>query len=492
MESEAVSQSVSRAAAEGVLLDRSVFADLSTFRYLKRRLLNIVVLAGGDALALLAGGWLSSMLYAMWKGQYALPDWWWLLIVSWWGGSAAMNMLPGWGLGAVEELRRYALLIAGLFALLTVVLFVAKAGADVSRLLMTSSVGFSAPLLLLSRRVGKQLLIRWGRWGLPTVVYGHSSTARRTLQALLEDQGLGLVPIGIFCGNGETPPDHIQGVPVLGRLRESTHLAPAAVVALDDLSRREVIELLEGTLARYRRVVLVPDLLEAPSLWVTPRDIGGILGLEVSHNLLDPLAQFCKRGTDLLLILGAAPLWAPLIAALSLWIWLEDRRPPFFTQERVGRNHQVFRTLKFRTMVVHAEQVLQQALARDPALRQEWETHFKLRRDPRVTRIGGLLRRTSLDELPQLINVLLGHMSLVGPRPLPRYHEERLPDALRQLRRRVRPGITGMWQVSGRSEIGNAGMLRWDSYYVRNWSIWLDVVILVRTVRVVLQGGGAY
>jgi lipopolysaccharide/colanic/teichoic acid biosynthesis glycosyltransferase len=140
----------------------------------------------------------------------------------------------------------------------------------------------------------------------------------------------------------------------------------------------------------------------------------------------------------------------------------------------------------------NAEAILQKRLRDDPEMRAEWEANFKLRNDPRITLIGRLLRRTSLDELPQFINILRGEMSLVGPRPLPRYHHDELPDRARELRERARPGMTGLWQVSGRSEAGHAGMPKWDTYYVRNWSVWLDIVIFVRTVRTVVSAKGAY
>ena len=177
---------------------------------------------------------------------------------------------------------------------------------------------------------------------------------------------------------------------------------------------------------------------------------------------------------------------------LGLLIWLEDRTSPVFFQKRVGFENLPFTAWKFRTMVPNAEAVLQQRLASDPQLRAEWERNYKLRHDPRVTRVGRLLRRSSLDELPQLINVLRGEMSLVGPRPLPSYHHDQLTSQTQRLRIMVRPGMTGLWQVSGRSDSGNDGMERWDPYYVRNWSIWLDGYILVQTLRVVFRGSGAY
>ncbi len=146
---------------------------------------------------------------------------------------------------------------------------------------------------------------------------------------------------------------------------------------------------------------------------------------------------------------------------------------------------------KFRTMHPDAEAVLTKKIEQNPAVREEWEENFKLLDDPRITPIGRFLRRTSLDELPQVLNTLRGEMSLVGPRPLPDYHYSELPARVRDMRDRVRPGITGLWQVSGRSEIGHSGLIKWDSYYVRNWSPWLDIVILYRTIRVVLNGKGA-
>jgi len=143
-------------------------------------------------------------------------------------------------------------------------------------------------------------------------------------------------------------------------------------------------------------------------------------------------------------------------------------------------------------MVPNAEAVLREHLRQDPDLRAEWKAHFKLRDDPRLTTLGRWLRRFSVDEIPQLVNVLRGEMSLVGPRPLPRYHYADLPPSVRDLRARVRPGLTGLWQVSGRSASGTEGMEQWDPYYVRNWSLWIDVVVLVRTVRAVIQRTGAY
>lgn len=202
--------------------------------------------------------------------------------------------------------------------------------------------------------------------------------------------------------------------------------------------------------------------------------------------------QTIKHLLDFAIVLVAMPLWVPLCMVIYLLIWIEDRNNPLFLHERIGKDGRAFKTFKFRTMVPNAEEVLKKVLAEDDELREEWETFYKLRNDPRITKIGHFLRRTSLDEIPQLINVLRGEMALVGPRPISQYHLDALPEEVCNIRELVKPGITGMWQVSGRSESGNDGMKQWDPYYVKNWSLGLDFQILYRTVFVVLKQEGAY
>lgn len=311
------------------------------------------------------------------------------------------------------------------------------------------------------------------------------------IQALNADKGLGYVPIGVFDG-AQSVGGRIENVPVIGKTDSYTHSAPVAILAMPTLSRHEFLEQLDGPLSGYRTVVVIPDLLEAPSLWVQPRDLQGILGLEITRNLLDPLARFTKRSFELILTLAILPVWFPLSLLIGLFIWIQDRGMPIYIQERIGYDGRPFKAWKFRTMRLDAEATLEKELEENPLAREGWEKNFKLKDDPRITGIGRMLRKTSLDELPQLLHVLRGEMSLVGPRPLPEYHYQQLPERVRRLRDRVRPGMTGLWQVSGRSKAGTSGMARWDTYYVQNWSFWLDIVILVRTTRAVAHGHGAY
>ena len=208
--------------------------------------------------------------------------------------------------------------------------------------------------------------------------------------------------------------------------------------------------------------------------------------------MLNPLASWAKWIYETGLVLLFLPLWFPVILVLALLVYLGDHINPFYRQTRVGKNGRLFKAIKLRTMVPNADEALQQLLENDAELRTEWETFYKLKKDPRITPIGRFLRRFSLDELPQLLNVLAGEMALVGPRPLPVYHQEELAEKSRIIRDQVRPGMTRQWQISGRSDCGIEEMGQLDSFYVRNWSIWMDIYIISRTLRVVFFSHGAY
>jgi UDP-galactose-lipid carrier transferase len=237
-----------------------------------------------------------------------------------------------------------------------------------------------------------------------------------------------------------------------------------------------------------QRIILAPAEGEMCALESTIDDVPL---LRFRPGLASHASQAVKRIFDIavaLLLLGSL---APIGLIVSLMI-IRSGGPIFFAHERVGRGGRVFKCLKFRTMVPDAAAVLEQALALDPEAREEWLRTRKLKNDPRITRIGKLLRVTSIDELPQLINVVLGDMSLVGPRPVVQQelHEHYKGDNSYYLL--VRPGLTGLWQISGRNLTDYQQRVHLDSWYVRNWSLWSDIVILFRTIPVVIAGHGAY
>ena len=414
---------------------------------------------------------------------YGLPLW---LI-----GAFYLRLLPSWGMGFTEELRRLFKLTPFVCAG-TAALFVVSIGFSVPTaqpLLATAALSLLAVPAL--RSLARRALIARCWWGVPAVIYGSGAKAVQLQAYLQEHPGLGFEPVR--CVDLASIPHRVdvRASKARGFPRQPEGLV--GVLVQSGLSSEMARVLLERPLAKYPWVLVVPDVEGIPPLCLNLCDLNGSqLGVEVVYHLRNPFRRGLKRAVELALVLVFAPVWVLLCTVIAFLIWLEDRGHPFFFQKRVGLDGRPFWVCKFRTMRPRAEQILQAALHADTTLRREWETSFKLKKDPRVTRIGAVLRATSLDEIPQFANVLMGDMALVGPRPLPAYHHDALPLRVREVREQVRPGLTGLWQVSGRSEAGIEGMVHWDPYYVHNWSLWLDAVIAARTMKVVLKGTGAY
>lgn len=215
------------------------------------------------------------------------------------------------------------------------------------------------------------------------------------------------------------------------------------------------------------------------------------LVLRLNTNLSNIVNRILKRGFDIVVVCLILLILSPLMLAIAVAIKLTTRSNVFFAHTRIGRYGVSFPCLKFQSMYPNSKELLAELLATNPEAKKEWESCFKLKNDPRVTPIGKFLRATSLDELPQLFNVLIGQMSLVGPRPIVRDEIERYQDGYYYYQM-VLPGITGLWQVSGRSDVDYANRVRLDEWYVKNWSMWYDIVILLKTCGVVLKRTGAY
>jgi Undecaprenyl-phosphate galactose phosphotransferase WbaP len=327
------------------------------------------------------------------------------------------------------------------------------------------------------------------------VVFGAGPASRRLVSALLSDPGLGLKPIAVVDDDAENPAS-IQGVPVMSGFELSDAFAGSrpfayAIVATPGVPSSHFLSTIERYGLNFSRILVIPDLSELPNLWVNTTSVGGMLGLEVRQQAFIPERQWPKRLLDLALTIVGGIAGIPLIGLIALWIKWDSRGPVFYCQRRIGKGGKEFRAWKFRSMVTNADQVLHQYLEKHPDLREEWERTHKLRNDPRVTSVGRFLRRTSLDELPQLWNVLKGDMSLVGPRPIVEAEVVRY-GANFDLYTKVQSGLTGLWQVSGRNDTSYEERVKLDTFYVRNWSVWLDLCILFRTIGTVLLRKGAY
>lgn len=351
----------------------------------------------------------------------------------------------------------------------------------------------------LGRLLLKSLLMRLRRWQRPTLVIGSGQLAADACAALQSEPLLGFDIRGFVCLDDlscDIPPEtdlpvfsaSAQEVLQWARAHPHAHL----VIALESPALEQHAALVAELGFIMPGLHLVPSTAGLPLVGMETQHFFShdVLLLRARNNLLNPQAIAVKRGFDMvvaaLLLLSLSPFF--IVVA---WLTRRDGGPAFFGQPRVGRNGELFTCYKFRSMRVDADRLLQELLARDPVAREEFDTFRKLKHDPRITGIGHFLRRTSLDELPQLWNVLRGEMSLVGPRPIMTEEMPRFGENLAYYLE-TRPGMTGLWQVSGRNRLPFQRRVELDAWYVRNWSLWHDLAILLKTVKVVLRREGAY
>jgi exopolysaccharide biosynthesis polyprenyl glycosylphosphotransferase len=325
------------------------------------------------------------------------------------------------------------------------------------------------------------------------VAVGHPDSVVNLIGELQRDKHHGLSVVGA-CLIGDDGLSTISGVPVLGGIDHTRFAVTAleadtvAVVACPELSGARMRELAWELEESGTDVYVAPTLLDVAGSRTTIRPIAGLPLLHMEHPRREGGRLVLKTLFDRTAAAVALVALSPVFAAIALAIRAEDGGPVFFKQIRVGLNGQTFKVWKFRTMIIDAER--QKALL---AQRDEGNgALFKMRRDPRITKPGAWLRRYSLDELPQLINVLLGEMSLVGPRPALPEETAKYDGTHMERRLVVKPGITGLWQVSGRSDLSLADSMRLDVHYVENWSLFLDLQILWKTGWAVAGGDGAY
>ena len=409
---------------------------------------------------------------------------------------ALLGLYPGYGLSQVEELRKQTLALFYAAAIITALAFALLMSGMLSRMLL---FGWCLGLLVLApfvRHLVKRMIIRIGLWGKPVVVLGAEKAGARILKVLRQERQLGFNPVAVFDNRVAPTGGMLEGVPYEGTLTEATalgqrHGVDTAIFAMPYTRHEHLSKFVNLVSPSFRHVMVIPNLGGITNSAVVARDLAGTFGVEINYDLLNPWAQRVKRVIDIVSTLIGGVLILPLILLLCLLVRIESRGPIFYRDQRMGRDGRLFACVKFRTMVLDAEDLLQRMLAEDEEMRDEYLKYHKLRDDPRVTRVGRFLRKTSLDELPQLWNVLRGEMSLVGPRPyLPRESED-IGLTQKEILR-VSPGITGPWQVAGRNHTSFGERVQMDALYVRDWSVWLDLVLLASTVRCLLFSRDAY
>lgn len=419
---------------------------------------------------------------------FALMPLLWMLVL--WGNGAYDRRYLGIGTDEFKRVVRASLIVA------SIVSFNAFAfKVDLSRLSVATALIGAAAYVSLLRYGARRVLYTLRAKGMAShlvLLIGTLPEAMEVYTAITRNRSAGMIPVGIHvtegyaATRGVTVPVPVYAgrevVPLVAELGADT-VAVCGSASAEPGELRRLAWQLEGTGVD---LVVAPQLTDIAGPRVHIRPVEGLPLLYVEEPTLSGVAWLFKNLMDRVVAALGLIISAPLFIAIAIAIRMGDKGPVFFRQARVGREGNTFRVWKFRTMYTDAEERL-------AALVDQNESDgllFKIKNDPRVTPIGRFLRASSLDELPQMINVLLGEMSLVGPRPLPAEDGDFLGDVRRRLL--VRPGMTGLWQVSGRSELSWDDAVRLDLYYVDNWSLTFDLTILWRTIGVVLRTKGAY
>jgi len=467
--------------------------DIPIFRGYSRIWMTTVLLladSSGLFIAGLAGVALRILLY-----ELINPPFYWnllLLIPIFLAVIAMRGLYPAVGLSPVEELRRLTITSSAVFLLFTASTFWVRSAEDFSRLVIAFSWIFSLATIPLCRWLFRVSATKYGGWGEPVAVIGRGPNTERIVNFLLERIRFGIRPVVILDGDGHSS----SSLPILAiddylEQFSASSKVQTAVIVNEEISTEVQHALLNEQKFGFRRLILITDHTWIGSLGVTPYDLEGMLGLEIRQNLLNPVYRSIKRIIDVILSLAIGIVSFPISLIIAFLIRLDSPGLVLYEHSRIGMLGEAISVWKFRTMVVDTDQVLDDFLSSNPDALDEWQKSQKLKHDPRITRVGKFLRKTSLDELPQLWNVLKGEMSLVGPRPIVRDEIIHYESGI-ALYKRVRPGITGLWQVSGRTNVTYSDRVQYDEYYVRNWSIWLDIYILLRTVWTVIRREGAY
>ena len=416
----------------------------------------------------------------------------------WMAPLALMPMFVGyWLTGLYTEIWVHpAVELRQLSHVTTIGLLGAAAGGIIARpisLWFVAAWPAAVVLVPLLRTVARSLCSGQRWWGYPTLVVAAGEGLNDVTRVLIRDSNTGLRPILLTDPTGACRHSVLPVINDPGQL-ESMIAARSirhAVVALPQMGEARLTEVLDRYNGLVPHMLVLSDTSTLPTLWSTSRRCGRLTGIEVRNGLMMATMQGVKRMIDLSIAFTALLLSLPLLVVIAVLVKRSSPGPIFFGHQRIGLHGRRFKAWKFRTMKQNADAILEKYLEKHPAARLEWERDHKLRHDPRVTAFGRIARRLSLDELPQLWNVLIGDMALVGPRPIVDKEVWRYGKIFR-LYTKVKPGITGMWQVSGRNDIGYEERVLLDQFYIRHWSPWLDIYILAKTVVALLDRQGAY
>jgi Undecaprenyl-phosphate galactose phosphotransferase WbaP len=384
------------------------------------------------------------------------------------------------------------------FVILMLFVFLSREYTRFSRVVIILAWTLSLFLFPLFRHVAKIMLVRLGLWKKKVLILGTDETARAIARGIRANPTIGYEIMG-FLGTDEKDIGKalLDNLKIIGDVAQVEYWGQKAgtldiIISLPEIDQQQLIELVETSEKVAETIKIVPSIGNIFTIGVDVETFGNVLSLSVPRNLVKPWNIYIKRIMETALTALLMVVFSPFLLIIAAAIKIDSRGPALFFQDRLGENGHQFKLIKFRSMYVNADSKLKDYLKQNAAAKTEWQEYQKLRNhDPRVTRAGKFLRKYSLDELPQLFNVLTGNMALVGPRPyLPREKAE--IGKSYDLILRVKPGMTGLWQVSGRNTLPFRQRLLLDEYYIRNWSLWMDVVILIESVKALFSREGAF
>ena len=433
---------------------------------------------------------------------------------------AAFGLYPPMLLNSHTTLKKLTCATTVLFLIIFTLTFFFRSGSDYSRLALLLAWVLAVVVMPIWRGCIKRQFSPRKWWGNNIILCGSAQWVEEVVNHLHHDPNIGLKPCAVVLLNDQDGPLDCEtkelGIELSARkntAQEEIDCASKIVLpcynldnlpsyaenfnspyafmnlhSMDSAARISMAKLAHN----FKKTFFVFSFLGHLNCWTGITDLGGWLALETRQKLLDPRRQHIKRCIDLLLTLLGAIAFVPLTIIIAIIIKLEDKGPVFYSHPRIGKGGRPIHILKFRTMVPNADKVLQDYLATNSALAEEWKNSHKLKNDPRITRVGRWLRKTSLDELPQVWNVFMGDLSFVGPRPIVEAEIVKYGKQGFELYTQVLPGLTGFWQISGRSNTSYPKRVELDSYYIRNWSIWLDIYIIACTPRALLDTSCAY
>ena len=400
------------------------------------------------------------------------------------------NLYPGIMSSPAEDVKRICICTFFSFVGIAISIFVEDNDEKIAvAIALVLAVPIATLLLPTGREIARHIFGRHHWWGVPAVIYCTGSSGDTVINRLIKRPDLGYKP-AVIINSGAFSGDTYNGIPVFAPDRTILSIIRKSNIKVAILC--DYKDAISDIMKSYRYTISVSktqDMLSTGTLQL--KDIGGIIGFSSVHNLTKKGNLFAKRVLDLVLLIISFPVVFPLCIVISILVKITSPGPVFYGHVRVGKNRQMLKCWKFRSMYKDADRQLDKILAENPEMAKEWEKERKFTDDPRVTKLGRFLRKTSLDELPQLWNIFLGQMSFVGPRPVTEGELVKYSSNADYILS-VTPGLSGMWQTSGRSDTEYEERITLDTYYIQNWSFWLDLWIVIKTVWVVFKGKGAY